>query len=273
MKKILFFLALVLSGSAAFSQQQLVVNGGFEQGQVGWDFSLSDSAWADLGFCNTNSGLNYLWFGDYNEMTGAPNTYDIVSQVVTVPANMIYGTFSFSLSATSDEQDALVDYDVLNIYLFDQAGNTIYNDSISNTWCDVSLTAADCGIWGSLLSYDIPLQYAGQLLTISFVSSNDASLGTIFRVDDVSVFVSTSVDVASLNEKQFDFYPNPSNGSLTIENPKGEKQGLRISNELGQVIRYELLDSGKNTIDLTEISAGVYFIQLGDSKVEKLIVN
>jgi hypothetical protein len=60
---------------------------------------------------------------------------------------------------------------------------------------------------------------------------------------------------------------------VTIENPRNEKQGLRISNELGQVVRYEVLDSGKNTIDLTEMSSGIYFIQLGDSKVEKLIVN
>jgi|GEM_PF-6341200 len=272
MKKILFSLALVLSGSAAFSQQELVVNGGFEQGQVGWDFTLSDSAWADFGGCQTHGGLNYLFFGDYMEQTGAPNTYDIVSQVVSLPANMTSGTFSYYVSATSDEQDDLVAYDVMNIYLFDLAGNVVYNDSISNTDCDITITASGCAIWGNL-SYNIPVQFAGQMLIISFVSSNDASLGTIFRVDDVSVFVSTSVDVASLNENQFDYYPNPSHGSITIENPKNEKQGLRISNELGQVVRYELLDSGKNTIDLTEMSSGIYFIQLGDSKVEKLIVN
>ena len=271
MKRILFSLALVLSGSAAFAQQELVINGGFENFEQGWDFTLADSAWADLGFCNANGGLNYLWFGDYDEITGAPNTYDIVSQLVLLPTNMISGTFTYSFSATSDEQDALVDYDVLNIYLFDQAGNTIYNDSISNTWCDVSLTAADCDSWGTL-SYSIPVQYAGQSLIISFVSSNDASLGTIFRVDDVSLSVSTSNDITSIDQKQFDYFPNPTQGLLTIENPKSEKQGLRISNELGQVVRYELLNSGKNTIDLTELSNAVYFIQLGDSKVEKLII-
>ena len=100
----------------------------------------------------------------------------------------------------------------------------------------------------------------------------EASFGTILRIDDVSLKSYTSADVATLSVDEFSFYPNPSNGVVTIENPKDEKQGLRISNDLGQVVRYELLDSGKNTIDLNEISAGVYFIQLGDSKVEKLIV-
>ncbi len=272
MKRFIFSLALVLTGSVAFSQQQLVVNGGFENFEQGWDFTLSDSAWADFGFCNANGGLNYLWFGDYDEIAGAPDTYDIVSQVVSLPANMTSGTFSYYVSATSDEQDDLFAYDVMNIYLFDLAGNVVYNDSISNTDCDVLLTAADCDNWG-YLSYNIPVQFAGQMLIISFVASNDASLGTIFRVDDVSLVVSTSVDVATIGQKHFDYYPNPAHGSLTIENPKNEKQGLRISNELGQVVRYEVLDSGKNTIDLTEMSSGIYFIQLGDSKVEKLIVN
>jgi hypothetical protein len=272
MKRFIFSLALVLSGSAAFSQQQLVVNGGFENFDQGWDFTLADSAWADFGFCDANGGLNYLWFGDYNEITGAPDTYDIVSQVVSLPANMTSGTFSYYVSATSDEQEALIAYDVMNIYLFDLAGNVVYNDSISNTDCDVLLTAADCDSWG-YLSYNIPVQFAGQMLIISFVSSNDSSFGTIFKVDDVSLVVSTSVDVAKMDQKQFGFYPNPAHGSLTIENPKNEKQGLRISNELGQVVRYEFLDSGKNTIDLTDMSSGIYFIQLGDSKVEKLIVN
>jgi hypothetical protein len=271
MKRILFSLALVLFGSAAFSQQQLVVNGGFEQGEIGWDFTLSDSAWADLGLCNANGGLSYLWFGDLWEISGAPDTYDIVTQIVTLPSNMISGNFSYYVSATSDEQDDLFAYDVMNIYLFDLAGNVVYNDSISNTDCDVLLTAADCDNWG-YLSYNIPVQYAGQSLIISFVASNDLSLGTIFRVDDVSLSVSTSNDITSIDQKQFDYFPNPTQGLLTIENPKNEKQGLRISNELGQVVRYEVLDSGKNTIDLTELSNGVYFIQLGDSKVEKLIV-
>ena len=271
MKKIFFAITMVLMTSRVFSQQELVVNGGFENFEQGWDFTLADSAWADLGFCNANGGLNYLWFGDYNEMTGAPNTYDIVSQMVSLPASMTSGIFRYNFSATSDEQDALVDYDVMNVYLFDQAGNTIYNDSISNTWCNVNLTASDCDSWGTL-SYAIPTQYAGQTIMISFVSSNDASLGTIFRVDDVSLLVSTSVDVASIDSRSLEFYPNPSNGIVTLNNPSNEKQTVRINNELGQLVHFELLGSGKNVIELQGLSKGIYFIQLGNAKVEKLVV-
>ena len=76
-----------------------------------------------------------------------------------------------------------------------------------------------------------------------------------------------------MNQAKLDFFPNPTQGVLTVDNPASEKQAMRISNELGQVVRYEMLGSGKNVIDLTSLSNGVYFIQLGDSKVEKLVVN
>lgn len=272
MKRTLLSLALVLSGSAAFSQQQLVVNGGFEQGQVGWDFTLSYSAWADIGLCQAHGGDNYLFFGDYYEETGAYDMIDFVTQDIQLPANMNHADFAFWYSAVSDEQDDISEYDFLDIIIYDAAGQEIFSDYASNADCDITLTVADCDGWVEL-THTIPQQYAGQMITISFESDVDASFGTIFRIDDVSLKSYASADIATITVDEFSFYPNPAESQLTIENPKNEKQGLRISNELGQVVRYEVFDSGKSAIDLTELSNGVYFIQLGDSKVEKLIVN
>jgi hypothetical protein len=272
MKRILFSVAMILSGSVAFSQQELVINGGFENFDQGWDFTLADSAFADIGLCQPHGGDNYLFFGDYWEETGAFDMIDFVSQDIQLPANMNHADFACWYSAVSDEQDDVNEYDFLDIIIYDAAGQEIFFDYASNADCDITLTVADCDGWVEL-TYTIPQQYAGQMITISFESDVDASFGTIFRIDDVSVKSYTSADVATLSVDEFSFYPNPSNGSVTIENPKSEIQGLRISNELGQVVRYEFLDSGKNTIDLTEMSSGIYFIQLGDSKVEKLIVN
>ena len=272
MKRILFSLALTLSGSAAFSQQELVINGGFENFDQGWDFTLADSAFADIGLCQAHGGDNYLFFGDYWEETGAFDMIDFVSQDIQLPANMHHADFACWYSAVSDEQDDVNEYDFLDIIIYDAAGQEIFSDYASNADCDINLTVADCDGWVEL-TYTIPQQYAGQMISISFESDVDESFGTIFRIDDVSLKSYASADVATLSVDEFSFYPNPSNGAVTIENPTNEKQGLHISNELGQVVRYEVLDSGKNTIDLTEMSAGIYFIQLGDSKVEKLIVN
>ena len=271
MKKILFSLVLVLTGSRAFSQQELVINGGFENFEQGWDFTLADSAFADIGLCQPHGGDNYLFFGDYWEETGAFNMIDFVSQDIQLPPNMHHADFICWGSAVSDEQDDVNEYDFLDIIIYDALGQEIFFDYASNADCDITLTAADCDGW-SELTFTIPQQYAGQMITISFESDVDNTLGTIFRIDDVSLKSYTSADVATLWIDAFSFYPNPANAAVTIENPNNEKQGLRISNELGQVIRYEVLDSGKNMIDLTQMSSGVYFIQMGDSKVEKLIV-
>jgi hypothetical protein len=272
MKRILFSLALVLTGSAAFSQQELVVNGGFENFDQGWDFTLADSAWADIGLCQAHGGSNYLFFGDYWETTGAFNMIDFVTQDIQLPANMHHADFVCWYSAVSDEQDAINEFDFLDIIIDNASGQQIFADYISNADCDVTLTAMDCDVWYPM-TFTIPSQYAGQLITINFESDVDASFGTIFRFDDVSLKSYATADVTTLSDDEFSFYPNPAQGQLTIENPNNEKQGLRISNELGQVVRYEVLDSGNNTVDLTDMSNGVYFIQLGDSKVEKLIVN
>jgi hypothetical protein len=233
---------------------------------------LADSAFADIGLCQPHGGDNYLFFGDYWEEVGAFNVVDFVTQDIQLPGNMHHADFICWGSAVSDEQDDVNEYDFLDIIIYDAAGQEIFSDYASNADCDITLTAMDCDGW-SELTFTIPQQYAGQMITISFESDMDETLGTIFRIDDVSLKSYTSADVATLSVDEFSFYPNPSNGVVTIENPKNEKQGLRISNELGQVVHYELLDSGKNTIDLTEMSSGIYFIQLGDSKVEKLIVN
>jgi hypothetical protein len=84
----------------------------------------------------------------------------------------------------------------------------------------------------------------------------------------------SGVSVQELNaNNDLGYFPNPTQGILTVENPTSEKLAIRISNKLGQEVRYEMLGSGKNVIDLTTLPIGDYFIQLGDSKVEKLIVN
>ncbi len=271
MKRIFFLSATMLIGNIAFTQQELVINGGFESFEQGWDFTLADSAWADFGYCTPHGGENYLYFGDYMEETGAFDMIDFVTQDIQLPSNMHHADFTCWFSAVSDEQNDIDEYDFLDIIIDNSSGQVIFSDYFSNTDCDVALTVLDCDGWYPI-TFTIPSQYAGQTITINFESDVDASFGTIFRIDDVSVKSYTSADVATLSVDELSFYPNPSNGAITIENPKNEKQGLRISNELGQLVRYEIIDPDRNTIDLTELSNGVYFIQLGDSKVEKLII-
>ena len=144
-------------------------------------------------------------------------------------------------------------------------------------------TAVGCG-WSALVTSGISWLSCSS----SGVGNGDVSIvvlqnttgairtGTVDIQGEVITIIqpASGVSVEEMNvNNALAFFPNPTHGILTVENPAAEKQGLRISNGLGQVVRYEMLGSGKNVIDLTSLSNGVYFIQLGDSKVEKLVVN
>ena len=165
------------------------------------------------------------------------------------------------------------------------SNNYVCPNSLAGTFNSIALvnTAAGCG-WSATVSSgnswlvcsssgigsgDVNIVVVQNTTGISRTGTLDIQ-GEVITITQPAAGV--SVEEWNVNG-DFAFFPNPTQGILTVENPAVEKQGLSISNEIGQVVRYEVLDSGKNTIDLTELSNGVYFMQLGDSKVEKLIVN
>lgn len=165
------------------------------------------------------------------------------------------------------------------------SNNYICENSSAATLNSIALvnTAAGCG-WSALVTSGISWLACSSsgdgsgFVNISVLENTTGAIrtGTVDIQGEVITIIqpesSVSVEEMSVNNALV-FFPNPTHGILTVENPAAEKQGLRISNGLGQVVRYEMLGSGKNVIDLTSLSNGVYFIQLGDSKVEKLVVN
>ena len=165
------------------------------------------------------------------------------------------------------------------------SNNYICENSSAATLNSIALvnTAAGCG-WSALVTSGISWLACSSsgdgsgFVNIIVLENTTGAIrtGTVDIQGEVITIIqpesSVSVEEMSVNNA-LAFFPNPTHGILTVENPAAEKQGLRISNGLGQVVRYEMLGSGKNVIDLTSLSNGVYFIQLGDSKVEKLVVN
>lgn len=71
------------------------------------------------------------------------------------------------------------------------------------------------------------------------------------------------LELATNSNNNYNFFPNPSNGPLTvILNKFIENTKIEIYNTLGVLIRTELLNSEKTTIDLNEASRGIYIIQI-----------
>lgn len=72
------------------------------------------------------------------------------------------------------------------------------------------------------------------------------------------------------NSNDLLIYPNPSNGSFTLNNTN-EKQAI-IYNTLGEQVASLKLIEGENKIDLRHLSNGIYFITCGEKKA-KVVVN
>jgi hypothetical protein len=76
-------------------------------------------------------------------------------------------------------------------------------------------------------------------------SSDESGIAEISSADDIQI------------------YPNPGNGVFTVT-LKGNVNNadIEIVNSLGQIIYTDLLNSNKQTIDISAFSKGIYFMKL-----------
>ena len=73
------------------------------------------------------------------------------------------------------------------------------------------------------------------------------------------VYVFTGIN--DVSAAGFSIYPNPSKGQVTIESKSGQNR-VRISDLLGNVVFSSSLLGSKNNLDLSQLSGGVYMIEL-----------
>ncbi len=99
------------------------------------------------------------------------------------------------------------------------------------------------------------------------IETNDAELPHV----EIPVIMIVDLDAVAENTNSNNIYPNPSNGSVTVE-----AQGtLAIYNVAGQLVRIVNLDSEINTIDMN-VENGVYFFSIydnnGNNTVSRVVV-
>ena len=97
----------------------------------------------------------------------------------------------------------------------------------------------------------------------------------IYDLYNIEIPTSTKVTPSSTS---FKLYPNPSNGILNIEIMDTEAvQHIQISNMLGQELIRQAPNSTNTSLDLSNVKAGLYLVQLLDKEgsvlgMEKVIV-
>ena len=101
--------------------------------------------------------------------------------------------------------------------------------------------------------------------TIYVLTVTDAN--NCSTVDTVQIIVDPCTGFAEFNDiKNFDVYPNPSNGHLNITFSGNDTYELKIINTVGALIHSEIITNlnGKynKSIDLTVHPAGIYFVKV-----------
>lgn len=158
-----------------------IVNGGFEQGDAGWQQQASPplppgAMLVDAFFPHTGALGAYL--------AGRNGASDRLSQTLALPAGLTSGTLTFWW-ALSTQEDAGA-FDFMKIELYNASGGALIT-----TLLTVDNTSASDWIW-TPETFDLT-SYAGQTVTLRFTATNDATGSpTAFFADDVSLSLCSS---------------------------------------------------------------------------------
>jgi PKD repeat protein len=98
------------------------------------------------------------------------------------------------------------------------------------------------------------------------VTANNVCGSSTASILPVTVCVVTGV--TENNENKFDVYPNPANNYLVIEGVLSNKSFInkefKIVDILGQVVITDIITQNKQTLNISNLRKGIYFILLGD---------
>ena len=150
---------------------ELLLNPGFESGTASWTpsgtYTFSTGAYP-------HSGTGYLIENGTTTTSTAA-----VYQTVAIPTSAT-GTMTFWLNVTSDETTTTTQYDQLFVEVRNTAGTLL---ATLGTYSN--LNKGTIGVY-SQKTFSVAA-YKGQTVRIQFRGTNDSSLATVFRIDDVSV--------------------------------------------------------------------------------------
>lgn len=120
-------------------------------------------------------------------------------------------------------------------------------------------------VGGCQISLDFWIDEVGDTIfdnPYSFVITSDRTLTAVFG---------SYGSIGDVENSDFRLYPNPASTTVTIETDR--PASLTLTDATGRECGRWKVESGKNTIDISSLPAGVYFVRLaGTNNVRKLII-
>jgi len=197
-----------------------------------------------------HSGSYCATSASYDNATGhalTPNNYLITPQLV-IPA-----TGSATLTYWVAAQDPSYPADHYSV----KVSTTNINTASFTQIFDETLTAAT----SSWVPRTVDLTaYAGQSIYIAFVH-NDCTDEFVMKLDDITVEVTNGVN--NNQAGNITVYPNPVSTTFVINNAAGSQ--AKIYDISGKMVYTAPVTTDNQTVDISNISAGIYFLELQSS--------
>jgi hypothetical protein len=159
---------------------ELLVNGDFDDGPVGWQANPGDVIYDDAEISPTiyaHSGSHFVWLGGSYSVTRS------LSQELQIPANTTRLTLEAKYIVAAEAENGPVE-DTFKLELLDNSGRLVSTPLMltNTTW---TLTADDPFQWSDL---DVTINTdttAGQRAVLRMVSVNDSQNNTNFLFDSL----------------------------------------------------------------------------------------
>jgi chitinase len=170
---------------------ELARNGAFE-GTVSSADWVRGSAWqaGALGFTNYHGGTGYAYNGTSTGayMNGTSGAAGSMYQQLTIPSTYVNPQLNLWTKITTQETTTTSVRDTMAVQVLNSSGTLLATLKTFSNLNSVSSTAGPYTATGKYALSTLSLApYIGQTIRINLQVTTDASNGTLFRVDDVSV--------------------------------------------------------------------------------------
>lgn len=265
MKKITLFLFLCVLLCTSIKAQTVAWSSDLED-LTGWginDLDMDTNNWEfyaagaeSLGFTGAFA-LSASWISD-PAPNGTALTPDnlLFTPTFAIPANAL--TISFKMKVASTNASFFAEN--YAVYVYDDA----LGASLDTMIFEETLTSGGAGTTKDITA-SIPVSFAGKTLGI-LIRHYDCTDQVQMLVDDFEVSYTTSLSVEDKTLEITRVYPNPVKDILKIDT-KAVIDSAIITNQLGQrVLDIKPNSVINNTIDLSRLNKGLYFITVSSEE-------
>lgn len=213
------------------------------------DYLGDGSDYDILGFYNKKSCFTNFWYR-FDVLNNSVNAilYDAVFNPVTNKFNVMY-----------------LDSSAKQIYIQEN----ITNMTNPNTWATTSSTVNDSLVGMASGIGAIEFDRTNGKLSVAWIQTRASGIPQALYDYD-GTFITTSITENVTKFGNISYYPNPSNGLLNIKSDE-PINNLQIIDMLGKIVFTAIITQPEETLDLTKLNSGVYFIKTknGTSKFIK----